>query len=427
MWRGPETLAAALLAVALLLAAACDGGPSDLPPGEIPGLGDDDSSPPPADDDDSGAPDDDDATSPPLDDDDSSPEQKVEARALWVTRWNYGSASDVEEIFSHAASGGFNVVLFQVRGTFDAYYDSSFEPWAKGLTGTLGQDPGWDPLQTAVDEGHARGIRVHAWLNTVPFWSGIDPPAESAPRHMLLEHPEWLVVDSSGQTIELNSSYVYASLGNISVREHIAAVAGDIADKYEVDGVHLDYIRYPGAEYSHDDASEAAYDGDDLGLSFGDWQREMVLDTVARVRQSVVASRPGTLITCAVWGIYEDLWGWNTSEGNPDYYQDSLAMVDRGLADAILPMIYWPLTDPPGQYTDYRTLVEFFGDSVPGEALWAGLHGDYDDFDEIAAEIDVARTAGASGHAVFAYSYVVSHDYWDDFAAGPFAEPALPP
>ena len=236
-----------------------------------------------------------------------------------------------------------------------------------------------------------------------------------------------LVVDATGTAMALNSSYVFATPGNPDVQAHVAAVAADLVSGYDVDGVHLDYIRYPGPDYSHDDASLDAYLATGEGLPYEDWQREQITATAAGVHQAVDAVRPGVLLTAAVWGIYEDLWGWWTSEGNADYYQDSLAMVDQGALDVIVPMIYWPLTQPPGEYTDFYTLVEFFAANVPAEALWAGMSANYDNFGEIHAEIDTAREVGATGVSVFAYSTVDDYGYWADFAAGPFVDPMDPP
>ena len=405
--------------------AACGGGllhddtvdPPPLPDGD-PTPTDDDS---PIDDDSV----DDDSTSV-GDDDSTEPPLPTEARALWVTRWNFSDAADVEAVFDDAALGGFNVVFFQVRGRADAFYSSTLEPWARELTGTLGADPGWDPLQTAIDAGAARGIEVHAWLNTFPAWSGPTLPPESTPSHPLLVHPDWLVADNSGTSIALNDSYVFFSPGNPAVRSHIAAVAGEIASRYAVDGIHLDYIRYPGAQYSHDAASVTAWEAAGSPDWHG-WQQEQVLATAQGVRDSVLAARPGTTLSAAVWGIYEDLWGWNTSEGLHDYDQDSLLLVEAGAVDVIVPMIYWPLTDPPGEYTDYRTLVEFFGAEVAPGRFWAGLEADYDNFAEVEAEIEAARLAGAAGVSVFAWTYVEDRGWWDDFGDGPFSQPASAP
>src|SRR6185503_13559863 len=101
------------------------------------------------------------------------------------------------------------------RGTADAYYTSSREPWAERLSGTLGADPGWDPLAEAIARAHARGIQVHAWINTFPAWSGLTAPAESAIRHPLLAHPEWLCADRDGTPMPpVASEYQFFSPGN---------------------------------------------------------------------------------------------------------------------------------------------------------------------------------------------------------------------
>ena len=102
----------------------------------------------------------------------SLPPGGEELRGVWVTRWSYDSAEDVERILNDISKAGFNAVFFQVRGSFDAFYQSSIEPWAERLTGNLGTHPGWDPLQTAIDKGHERGLQIHAYINVFPLSSG---------------------------------------------------------------------------------------------------------------------------------------------------------------------------------------------------------------------------------------------------------------
>ena len=85
-----------------------------------------------------------------------------ELRGLWITRWNFKSPQDIARIMTQASDAHFNTVFFQVRGRADALYRSRLEPWAEELTGTLGQDPGWDPLEVAVLEAHRKGLEIHA-------------------------------------------------------------------------------------------------------------------------------------------------------------------------------------------------------------------------------------------------------------------------
>ena len=78
-------------------------------------------------------------------------------------------------VLDDVAGAGLNTVFFQVRGQHDAFYRSSIEPWAKEITGTLGQDPGWDPLETAVSAAHAKGLKIHAYINAFTMWRGVSP------------------------------------------------------------------------------------------------------------------------------------------------------------------------------------------------------------------------------------------------------------
>ena len=185
-----------------------------------------------------------------------------ELRGVWVTRWTFSNAADIQRIVDDVDRAHMNAIFFQTRGTADAYYSSPIEPWAARLSGTLGRDPGWDPLAEMVEKAHAKGIQVHAWLNTFPAWSGTTAAPESAPRHATLAHPEWLCADRQGRPMPLGSDpYQFFSPGNPDVRTYVASIAEDIATRYAVDGIHFDFIRYPGPSFCYDTASEADPEG----------------------------------------------------------------------------------------------------------------------------------------------------------------------
>jgi len=354
-----------------------------------------------------------------------------ELRGVWLTRYEWATtsttATDLQTTMQQIADAGFNAVFFQVRGTYDAYYDSSLEPWSSRLSGTLGQDPGWDPLAVAVQAAHDNGLQLHAYINVMPLWMGTDPPASTGLPHAWQEHPDWVEADSSGTPMALNSSYVFASPGNPQVRSRVAAVAADIAGHDAVDGIHLDYIRYPGSSYSHDAVSVAQYASDTAtggpwaGLSWGDWEREMIKDTVRQV--SAAVSVP---VTAAVWGIHTNEWGWSgVSQGNADYYQDSRAFLSEGLLDANIPMAYWPVTANEGDPLDFRVITRDHVAHAAGRHVYMGI-GTYDiGYDETVRCIQVAREEGAQGVVVFSWSTIKDHGA--DLRAGVFAEPALPP
>ncbi|MFH1807435.1 MAG: family 10 glycosylhydrolase [Pseudomonadota bacterium] len=362
------------------------------------------------------------------------PPESFEARGVWVTRWNYSTQAHVQQIVAQLAAAGVNQMYFQVRGAADAYYASTLEPWADRLSGTLGQDPGWDPLRTAISEAHAVGIEVHAWINTFPAWScGVALPSSSGVPHILETHPEWVVVDSSGTSMLGNctSGYVTLSPGIPEVRAHLAAVAEEILTQYDVDGLHLDYIRYPGRQFSHDAVSEALFaeaQALDSTLTWDDWQRRQVNATVRDIFEVLLGVRPSATLSAAVWGIYRNIWGWSSvSQGVVDYYQDSRAWTAGRYIDAIVPMIYWPLTDPLGQRLDFATLIADHVDNNPGRQVLAGIEANYTSFDEITNQVEATRAAGAPGTVLFAYTYLQDRSYWDELEAGPFAGEAWAP
>ena len=344
-----------------------------------------------------------------------------ELRGVWVDRWTFSSADDVETIMANSAAAGFNTVFFQIRGNADAYYDSQYEPWSKNLTGTLGQDPGWDPLQVAVESGHSHGLAVHAYVNAFPLWAGTTAPTESTPRHAYLAHPDWLVADGAGTPMALNSSYVWMSPGNPAVRARLQDVVEDIVTHYDVDGVHLDLVRYPGADYSHDATSEAEWDRATYP-DYGDWQRAMVVGAVQQVRS--VSPVP---VTAAVWGVYENDWGWSSvSEGRNDYYQDSRAFLSEGATDGNMPMIYWPVTAAPGDRLDFTTLVQDFVAHDAGRYIFAGISADLGEADTLAC-IESARANGARGIVIFDYGLMQDGGWLQDLKTEAFATPTTLP
>ena len=364
---------------------------------------------------------------------DAPPIETGELRGVWITRFGYANRAQLEATIDRAAAAHFNAVFVQIRGEGDAYYRSSVEPWAQRLSGTLGQDPGWDPLQVAIDRAHAHGMELHAYFNVFSAWTaGSSPPLAVGPvQHALRDHPDWLAVDSSGTSAD--PEYKWFSPGNPAVRTHIAAVARDLLGRYAVDGLHLDRIRVPGPDYSRDPVTVAAFQNAvavDPTLTWSAFMKEQVNTMVAQLYAVVGETRPSARLSAAVWGIYERLPGCSTSQGL-DYHQDSLAWIARGTIDALVPMIYWPVE--PGACTDFATLLDRFVAGRAGRHIWAGSHtldeGAWD-FAAVAARIDRSRAAGARGIVEFASSYLDAVPArWDDFvgtptAPGPFFEPA---
>jgi uncharacterized lipoprotein YddW (UPF0748 family) len=364
-----------------------------------------------------------------------------ETRAVWVSRWDFRTLSDVQSIVDKAAYANLNVILFQVRGQADALYTPGLEPWSAVLSGTLGRHPGWDPLAEMITRAHNRGIEVHAWINVYPAWLGASAPLATArpePMYHAFNRQQgdqwvhWTQGPPAAPTT-LSSHYLWASPGNPAVVDHIVAVCRDLLQRYDLDGLHFDYIRYNdmGRPYSFDPVSQAAYTAAraaNPSLTYGDWQRAQITAFLQRVHQEVLPARPEARLTAAVWPIYDKTrYSWFPSTGPGGYndlYQDSEGWARGGLLSGIMPMLY---TQSVHGYRDrFEQLChDFVGHSQPG-SVFAGIQGDYTSFEEIAWRIETARAAGARGQALFSYRLFDQNGYWPHLRNGPYKNVALP-
>lgn len=261
-------------------------------------------------------------------------------RAIWVTRFDTKTAADVQGAIRNCADAGFNHVMFQARGHGVAHYRSAIEPWADELGGA---DPGYDPLDVACREAHARGLKLHAWINVMPSWRGAAPP--SNPAQLYAARPEWHWFDATGARQPLRPSF-YVSLNPClpEVRDYLVGVCRELVENYPIDGLHLDYVRFvddldpnPDA-YPRDATTLAAYRAatgkapDDDLAAWRAWKAEQVTHLVRAIGAMIDASGRDVVLTAAVG---------SSPEGPQDKHQrESRRWVDEELVDAVFPMNY---------------------------------------------------------------------------------------
>ncbi|HWJ57933.1 MAG TPA: family 10 glycosylhydrolase, partial [Vicinamibacterales bacterium] len=202
-----------------------------------------------------------------------------ETRALWVLRSSLTSPASIAALVHTAKEQGFNTLLVQVRGRGDAYFTSTLEPRAAELAR---QPATFDPLAALLSDAHAADIRVHAWISVNLVSSAVDLPA--SPEHLIARHPEWLMVprpiaQELAHLDPINPAYVgkiarwtrgqletveglYASPLAPDAAHHVEAIVADLARRYDVDGVHLDYVRFPNQQFDYSRFAIAAFRAD---------------------------------------------------------------------------------------------------------------------------------------------------------------------
>jgi uncharacterized lipoprotein YddW (UPF0748 family) len=261
--------------------------------------------------------------------------------ATWPSKTGLDPAASKAEliaIFDRLASARMNTVFFQVRPESDAVYASALEPWSRFLTGMQGIDPGWDPLTFAIDEGHRRGLEVHAWLN--PYRGLVN--AQTVPAR-------WHITKTLPSATRPYGSLLWMDPGVAEVRTHILEVVRDIVARYDVDGIHYDdyFYPYPVAGQSFDDAAPyAAFTAAGGTLGRDDWRRSNV-DALVRETADVVAqARADVRFGVSPFGIYRPgtppgitgLDAWAT------LYCDPVRWINEGWVDYLAPQLYWPTT-----------------------------------------------------------------------------------
>ena len=293
-------------------------------------------------------------------------EPKRELRSTWIASvanidWpkyehrNNAAAqqADLISMLEEFRETNMNAVFLQVRPECDALYQSAYEPWSRYLTWAQGTDPGYDPLQFAIEEGHKRGIEVHVWLNPYRInASSNDGGSYYHPDHVYVEHPEWAIEYGSGRKI-LNP-------GLPEVMSYIGQIVRDIVSNYNIDGVHFDdyFYSYDGTPAALDATEYAAY-GD--GMSLGDWRRNNVNRMVDTVFTAIQDINPNVRFGVSPFGIYKNgvppgIIGFDAYS---TIYCDPLAWLRDGTVDYLTPQLYWPTGGPQ----DFETLVNWWADS----------------------------------------------------------------
>lgn len=359
---------------------------------------------------------------------------KEEIRATWLTTlggmdWPTRKANSPQSIEAQKneliqqldalQAAHFNTVLFQTRLRGDVVYPSAYETFAESLTGHTGKNPGYDPLQFAIEECHKRGLELHAWLVCIPIGNK---------RQVGLLEKDCIVKKQPKLCKQFNGSW-YLDPGNPGTAEYLSQIAKEIVSRYDVDGIHLDYIRYPeqGEKFPDKDTYRKYGKKQDLKQ----WRRDNITRIVRRIYTEVKQLKPWVKVSSSPIGKFNDTrryssFGWNAYE---TVYQDAQKWLNEGIQDALFPMMYFQGNHFYPFALDWK---ENKNDRwiIPGLGIYF-LHPKEQDWkiDEIIRQIYFSRKIGLDGQAYFRNKFILSNTkgILDELKSNFYAYPAVVP
>lgn len=346
-----------------------------------------------------------------------NPNPKYEVRAVWLTTiggidWPHSYAQsersaekqkeELRAILDRLQKANINTVLLQTRIRATTIYPSQYEPWDGCLSGFPGKSPGYDALQFAIDECHKRGMEVHAWVVTIPVgkWNSYGC------RQLRKKFPRLIKrIDQDG----------YMDPEATQTGCYLAEMCREIVQRYDVDGIHLDYIRYPETWKFRISKDQA---------------RGNITRIVEKIHQAVKKEKPWVKMSCSPIGKFDDLsryWshGWNAYT---KVAQDAQAWLKDGLMDELFPMMYFrgdqffPFAIDWKEHSYGKIIAPGLGIYFldPKEGKW--------NISDITSELYHLRNIG-EGHAFFRNKFLLdNHQGVYDFVTAHFNRyPALVP
>ena len=331
-------------------------------------------------------------------------------------RWSITSPGEVRRLIQRAEEANLNHLFVQAYARGESMYRSDLVPRATELIGT---PLGFDPFGLALDLAHQEGLKVHAWVNLFYAWSHAVFP--SSRRHHINWHPSWFVADQNGRSLLTYSVPQLKKVGlegyflspvNPEVRVWLRAICAEIVRKYPVDGIHLDYVRYPEGDHGYDTSTRVQfmrrYCIDPLDLvqgtasirrslgerGYSDLRRrwdlfrtEAVSSLVKEIAADLRRIRPDILVSAAVSSHLE--------HARNVIHQDWLSWLED--LDFVVPMCYSEST--PFVMKAFSNLLS----EARRDKVYAGLGVYNQPCSSCGEKIEKLRAMGINGFVLFSY------------------------
>lgn len=332
-------------------------------------------------------------------------------QSIWIichgTDYGFYSEAQTNATLTLLRQHNLNVIFPEMRARGRAYYISATEPRPDNI------DPGYlDPLADILSKAHDTSggkqyMEVHAWLIPYVVWKtdwGSPPPG-----HVLTEHPEWVMSDYSGNTTD-SEGLIWLDPGIPAVEDYIVDVTLEIVRNYDVDGIHFDYIRYPGSSFGYNPVSVARFNqlygrSGTPNTNNPDWcnfRREQIKAVARKAYARVKQLRWSVKMSAATvtYGYNADFTQTGTYRG---VFQDWQAMMSEGMFDLVCPMCYF-YESTPSDAANFRSWTQFTAANKAGRHAIIGTYNAGNFMHNNGTQMNYARDCpGIDGNNIFRY------------------------
>lgn len=338
--------------------------------------------------------------------------------SLWIVRNSIATPGQIDDLLEMVGDSDIRNLFVQVRGRGDAYYNSSIEPHGFDV------EKGFDPLSYLIQKTRNTDIRIHAWVNISFVMNAKDYPGD--PEHILTKHPDWITCDYNGRPMteysekELNENLLegyFVDPAIPEVKQHIYSVVNDILRLYDIDGIHMDYVRYPYSGYNSyykRHLSDFGYNPvarkifkkkygiDPVKINrkkesaakkaFDRFRTEQITEIVRGIHTIVKNKDKSIMVSAASMPRYD--------YGRKVYFQDWPGWLNKGYIDIACVMSY---TDSQSTYNNY---LEYAKDTGNIEKIFMGVMVKKETrINNIMDQVTAAYDSGARGYILFSFNH----------------------
>lgn len=349
---------------------------------------------------------------------------KHEIRAVWLTTiknldWPKTRGTDAAteqrqkqeliNILDALQKANINTVILQTRLRGSVIYPSAIEPWDECFSGKPGKAPNYDPLKFVIDECHKRGMELHAWIVSIPLGTVQGQRA----------YGNASIMKRSPEVCKAVGANVFMRPDASGTAPYIARLCKEITDNYDVDGISLDYIRYPESTFHYSDNATAQQ------------RRDYITSIVRAVHDAIKPTKPWVKLSSSPIGKFNNLSrykspGWNAYSA---VYQDAQLWLKENIQDVLFPMMYfrenhfYPYLFDWKEHTYDHPVVPGLGIYFldPREGNWT--------LNDVRAEMHTIRNTEVGGIAFYRSDFFTRNcrGLYDATCAEFFPYPALTP